>query len=100
MKNPMTGSKPKKVRFPLLARLISLARHRAPLKQYYLEIGIHFLKKGTKYQIGEVVSKRNMGKDRFGVTAISGMIYDFASNRINHTTKKMVVNSHEIEKGR
>lgn len=100
MKEQAEAKAPKKPRFTLLKLLTNLVRHKAPAKQYYLELGVYFLRKGANYKIGQVISKKNHGAGRYRVVAVSGMTYDFGTNKINHTTQKMVVNPNEIEKGR
>lgn len=99
MNQKTEGKTPKKARFKFLILLYSLVKHKASAKQCYLEIGAFFLSKGTNYHIGQVVDKRNHGPGRFRVIAVTGMTFDFATKKISHTTRKMVVNADEIEKG-
>lgn len=85
----------------LIKRLIGLAKQKAPLNQYYLEIGAHFLKKGATHKVGEVISrKRTLTKDRVQVKVVTDMFFSFKDNRISQTTTKMVVNESDIESSR
>lgn len=72
----------------LLKTLISLLANKAPLGQYYLEIGAFFLRKGAGVQIGDPI-RRHIGK-KTKTYYIANLHYDFGKNRINHTvsTKK------------
>lgn len=94
------GKEPKKNRFPLLKRLVSLMVNKAPLKQYYLEIGVHFIKKGSVHKIGHIIGdKRQLHNDRVKVKAVTDVMYSFKSNTISPVITKMVINNSDIEKG-
>lgn len=82
---------PKKNRFKLLKRLIGLMAQGANTKQYYLEIGTHFLKKGTGYEVGQIVQSKRIGDNRHRVKVITGIFYDFATNKINHTAENRII---------
>lgn len=75
----------------MLKKLIALARHRAPLKQYYLEIGAHLLKKGCDIEIGQIVNVKNIKPGTQRVTVITEMYYGFHNNRISHRTEKRIL---------
>lgn len=94
---PADRKKQKRKRFPLLKRLLELARKRASKNQYFLEIGVHFLKKGCNYQIGQIIDEKKLDSDRYRVTVITGLFYDFKQNRINHTAEKRVVKLSDIK---
>lgn len=72
-------------------KLINLARHRAPLKQYYLEIGAHLLKKGCDLEIGQVIHAKNLKPGTQRVTVVTEMYYGFHNNRISHRTEKRIL---------
>lgn len=65
--------------------------NRATKKQYYLELGSHFIKKGCNVQIGQIVDSKKLDYERRRVTVVTGLFYDFRTNQINHTTDKRVV---------
>lgn len=75
----------------MLKKIITLARHRAPLKQYYLEIGAHLLKKGCDIEIGQIVNVKNIKPGTQRVTVITEMYYGFHNNRISHRTEKRIL---------
>lgn len=81
----------KKKRFALLKRLIGLAYQKAPLNQYFLEIGAHFIKKGTGYKVGQIIEQKHLREDLFRVKVISGLYYDFAQNKVVHTSEKKII---------
>ncbi|WP_417366875.1 hypothetical protein [Flavobacterium beibuense] len=83
----------------LFTRLVNLAVQKAPLKQYYLEIGVHFLKKGSQFELGQIIHAKPMGKNRYDTTVITGLFYNFKENRINHTTGKRIITTKEKVKG-
>lgn len=69
----------------LVLRIFSLIRHKAQKKQYYLEIGAYFLRKGVGMNIGDKY-QHHKGKQRKPKTYyIANLHYDFANNRVNHT---------------
>lgn len=67
----------------MIKKLISLMLNKAPLSQYYLELGTFFLKKGVGKKVGDPV-KYKIGKKN-KQHYIANLHYDFANNRINHT---------------
>lgn len=75
----------------MLKKLINLARHRAPLKQYYLEIGAHLLKKGCDVEIGQIINAKNIKPGTQRITVITEMYYGFHNNRISHRTEKRIL---------
>ena len=79
----------------LLKIILNLMIHRAPLKQYYLNIGSHLLKKGCGYEIGQIVKEKNIGDNTFRVSVITGLFYDFQSNKVTHTAAKKILKTNE-----
>lgn len=75
----------------LFKTIISLMINKAKKEQYYLEIGSHFIKKGCNVQIGQIVGSKKIDQERRRVTVITGIFYDFRTNKINHTTDKRVI---------
>jgi len=80
----------------LLKRLTSLMAQKAPLKQYWLELGVHFLEKGSKYKVGQIISKKQIGTDRYYVTFVGALTYDFETNSIKHKIQKRIVSLNDI----
>ena len=72
---------------------------RAPLKQYYLEIGSYFLKKGSGVELGQILKAKRLEKNRFKVKVITGLFYDFNQNKINHTAENRVIKKKHEKKG-
>lgn len=70
----------------MLKKLFFLARHRAPLKQYYLEIGVHLLKKGCNVEIGQVLKVRDIRPGLQQAQAVTEIYYSFHDNKISHKT--------------
>lgn len=67
----------------MIKKLINLMINKAPKRQYYLEIGTHFLKKGVGKKIGDPITVQEAKKTK--TYYIANLFYDFANNRINHT---------------
>lgn len=77
----------------LFKKIISLMLNKATKKQYYLEIGSHFIKKGCNVQIGQIIDSKKIGNERRRVKVVTGLFYDFRTNKINHTTGKRVLSN-------
>ena len=65
--------------------------NKAPRKQYYLQIGALLLKKGCNVQIGQIVDSKNIDHERRRVKVITGLFYDFRTNKISHTSDKRII---------
>jgi hypothetical protein len=75
----------------LLKKIIGLMLNRATRKQYYLEIGSHFIKKGCNVQIGSIVKRKRIDHKRERVKVVTGIFYDFKTNKINHTADNRII---------
>lgn len=75
----------------LFKTIISLILNKAKKQQYYLEIGSHFLKKGCNVQIGSIVDSKRIDHERRRVKVVTGLFYDFRTNKINHTSDKRIL---------
>lgn len=66
----------------LIKKLFQLLWARAPLYQFYLEIGVHFIRRGAVYQVGQPF----VIEDKYGKRTrwISNLFYDFRKNKISH----------------
>ena len=84
------GIKPKR-RFVLLKRIINLMANKASLKQYYLEIGAHFLKKGCGFEVGQIIKEKALTDKIFRVSVITGLFFNFQTNEITHTAEKRII---------
>ncbi|GGA84631.1 hypothetical protein GCM10008015_26760 [Flavobacterium palustre] len=71
--------------------VLGLILNKANKKQYYLEIGSHFLKKGCNVQVGQIVDSKRIDHERRRVKVITGIFYDFGLNKITHTTDKRIL---------
>jgi hypothetical protein len=75
--------------------ILNLMINKAPLKQYYLNIGSHFLKKGCGFQIGQIVKEKHLRGGMYRVSVITGLFYDFQENKVTHTADKKIVKTNE-----
>ena len=75
----------------LFKKIISLILNKAKKEQYYLEIGSHFLKKGCNVEIGQIVEFKRIDHERRRVKVITGLFYDFRTNKINQTSEKIIL---------
>lgn len=71
--------------------VLNLMMSRAPRKQYYLNIGAFLLRRGAGFYIGQIVREKRLQPGLFRVSVITGLLYDFATNKISHTAKKTVM---------
>lgn len=71
--------------------IINLAISKAPVRQYYLNIGAHFLKKGAGFEIGQIVKEKHLYDGVYRVSVITGLFYDFKSNKVSHTADKKIM---------
>lgn len=74
----------------LFKKIISLILNKAKKEQYYLEVGSHFIKKGCNVQIGQIVDSKKLDHERRRVKVVTGLFYDFKTNKINHTSDKRI----------
>jgi hypothetical protein len=76
--------------------ILNLMINKAPLKQYYLNIGSHFIKKGCGFQIGQIVKEKHLHDGIYRVSVITGLFYDFQENKVTHRANKKILRvSHE-----
>jgi hypothetical protein len=71
--------------------ILNLIVNKAPRRQWYLNIGAHFLRKGAGYEIGQIVKLKKLEGNRYRGHKITGLFYDFDKNQITHTASKTVV---------
>ena len=65
--------------------------NKAPLKQYYLNIGSHLLKKGSGFKVGQIVKEKHLYNGVYRVSVITGLFYNFQENKVTHTADKRIV---------
>lgn len=65
--------------------------NKAPLKQYYLNIGSHLLKKGSGFQVGQIVKEKHLYNGVYRVSVITGLFYNFQENKVTHTADKKIM---------
>jgi hypothetical protein len=80
----------------MLKIIFNLVWNRAGKKQWQLEIGAYLLKKGCGYEIGQIIRERKVGHDRFRVKIVTGLFYDFATNKINHTKEDRIISKKDV----
>ncbi|WP_438710851.1 hypothetical protein ACSTS3_19630 [Aquimarina muelleri] len=90
------------MKFTLLKKMISLIANRATKKEMYLEIGAYFIKKGANYQIGEIIYKKQLqhhSKRISRAKVVSGLSFDFDTNKIYVRKGNKIVSPEDIVKG-
>lgn len=75
----------------LLKMILNLMVNKAPLSQYYLNIGSHFLKKGAGFQVGQIVKEKHLYDGIYRVSVITGLFYNFQNNKVTHTAEKKIL---------
>lgn len=71
--------------------ILSLLWKRKTLKQWQMELGAHLLKKGCGYQIGQIIREKRLRPGVWKVKVVTGLFYDFSTNKINHTKENRIV---------
>jgi len=71
--------------------ILNLMINKAPLKQYYLNIGSHLLKKGAGFKVGQIVKEKHLYDGVYRVSVITGLFYNFQENKVTHTADKRIV---------
>lgn len=75
--------------------ILGLIISRASGRQWCLNIGAYFLKKGTGYQIGSIVKEKHLRDNVFRVSVVTGLFYDFQQNKVTHTVEKRILKADE-----
>lgn len=60
-------------------------------KRWQLEIGSHLLKKGCGFQVGQIIQEKHLRDNIWRVKVITGLFYDFHTNKINHTAENKII---------
>jgi hypothetical protein len=75
----------------VLKIILNLMINRAPLKQYYLNVGSHLLKKGAGFEVGQIVKEKHLRNGMYRVSVITGLFYNFQENKVTHTADKKIM---------
>lgn len=75
----------------VLKIILNLMINRAPLKQYYLNVGSHLLKKGAGFEVGQIVKEKRLRNGLYRVSVITGLFYNFQENKVTHTADKKIM---------
>ena len=73
--------------------IISLLCNRASTKEWQLQIGAHLLKKGCGFHIGQIIKEKRLYEKRYRVKVVTGLFYDFKTNKITHTAENKVLDA-------
>ncbi|MFE3848957.1 hypothetical protein ACFX5D_13375 [Flavobacterium sp. LB3P45] len=73
--------------------ILNLLLNRASAKEWQLQIGAHLLKKGCGFHIGQIIKEKKLYGKRYRVKVITGLFYDFNTNKINHTAENKVLDA-------
>lgn len=81
-------------------RLLELLKGRAPLKQYYLELGTWMIRKGCQAQVGQIIRAKpvNTKKNTQEVEVVTNIFYNFRYNKLSYNTEIKTLK--KDEKGR
>jgi hypothetical protein len=77
----------------MLKLIFSLFANRATAKEWQLQIGAHLLKKGCGFHIGQIIKEKRIYGKRYRVKVITGLFYDFNTNKITHTAENKVLDA-------
>lgn len=73
--------------------LLNLLINRANSKEWQLQIGAHLLKKGCGFHIGQIIKEKKLYNNRYRVKVVTGLFYDFNTNKITHTAANKVLDA-------
>ena len=71
-------------------RLVSLIKQGAPKEQYYLELGSHFIRKGTGYVVGQPFQFSQISRKKDAPTIskkqffIKNLYFNFKENKVTY----------------
>lgn len=75
--------------------ILGLIITRAPRRQWYLNIGTYFLRKGTGFEVGQIVKEKRLQDNLYRVSVITGLFFDFQTNKVTHTAEKRIMRVNE-----
>jgi len=75
----------------LIKIILGLMISRAPWQQYQLNIGAHLLKKGSGFYVGQIIKEKHLHDGLYRVSVITGLNYDFHTNKVSHTAEKRII---------
>jgi len=83
----------------MIKRLIELLKGRAPLKQYYLEIGTWLIRKGCNAQVGQIIRAKpiNEKKGTQQAEVVTNIFYNFRYNKLSYNTKIITLKKDEAK---
>ena len=82
----------------MFKKILSLLWRRAGLKQWQMELGALLLKKGCGFQIGQIVQEKRLERGKWRVKVVTGIFYDFNTNKINHTAENRILTTQAKKK--
>lgn len=71
--------------------ILSLIANRAKTTEWQLQIGAYLLKKGCVFKVGQIIQEKKIYHKRYRVKVITGLFYDFKTNKINHTAENKII---------
>lgn len=88
------------MKFTLLIKIISLIANKATRKEIYLEIGAYFIKKGSQYQIGEILYKKQIQGDHEMSKAkvVTNLWFEFDTNKIHVKRNNRFISPKDVVK--
>ena len=73
--------------------ILNLLLNGASSKEWQLQVGAHLLKKGCGHKIGDIIKEKRLYEKRYRVKVITGLFYDFNTNKINHTAENKILDA-------
>lgn len=84
----------------IIKRIIELIKGKAPLKQYYLELGTWLIRKGCKAQVGQVIYSKpvNEKKATQQIEVVTNIFYNFRYNKLSYKTEYKTLKKDETKR--
>lgn len=83
----------------IVKRLYELVKGKAPLTQYYLEIGTWLIRKGCHAQVGQIIRAKpvNTKKGTQEVEVVTNIFYNFRYNKLSYNTEIKTLKQNEAK---
>ncbi|MEN5434102.1 hypothetical protein ABE545_10705 [Sphingobacterium faecium] len=83
----------------IIKRIFELLKGKAPLQQYYLELGTWLIRKGCKAQVGQIIRTKPIHEKKATqeVEVITNIFYNFRYNKLSYNTKIITLKKDEVK---
>ncbi|CDF80579.1 hypothetical protein BN863_28670 [Formosa agariphila KMM 3901] len=79
----------------MIKKLLSLLWNGAEPRQYFIEVGVYFLKKGVGYEVGQIIREKKInhikGKS-LKVWVVKDITYSLRHNKVDSVLETQLIN--------